>query len=361
MQCPEKILIVRLSAIGDVTHVLPALRCLRRQFPYAYIAWLVEDRTAGLLEGHPDLDEVIVFPRKKWRAGLFGPLNLLHTASAVNGFFRNELRSKNFDVAIDFQGNLKSGVMTYLSGAPVRIGFVKGYCREYNHLFTNRHVTPPNEAVHRVEKYLSLLRALGIDPAYKPSTINISPQDRDYITSSLEAYVKGPGPLVVIHPGSSDFGAFKRLPSESFIRLGDMLVTELDAKVVVTWGPGELDLANEIVSGMKEGAYLAPKTITLAQLAGVIVRSDLFISGDTGPMHLASVLGIPQVAIFGPKDPAIYGPYNEHSSVVRKDVECSPCSRRTCDDPICITAITHEEIFLAARKLLEKKIQIKNN
>lgn len=361
MQNPEKILIVRLSAIGDVAHVLPALRCLRHHYPYANIAWLVEDRAAGLLLGHPDLDEVIVFPRKRWREGIFGPMRLLGTASEVFRFFRHELRSRGFDAAIDFQGNLKSGVMTLLSGAPIRIGFASEYCREYNHLFTNQHVTPPGKRIHRVEKNLSLLTALGIEPTYEHITINVSPEDRDYAMKSLNDYINRPGPLVVIHPGTSEFGAYKRWPVESFIKLGNMLVRELSAQVLISWGPNELETAREIVSGINEGGHLAPETATLGQLTCIIGQSDLFISGDTGPMHIASVLGVPQVAIFGPKDPIIYGPYNERSIVVRKDIECSPCTRRTCDDPICITDIAPEEVFEAARGLLAKKIGVKNN
>ncbi|MFQ5862491.1 MAG: lipopolysaccharide heptosyltransferase II [Candidatus Brocadiales bacterium] len=360
MQNPEKILIVRLSAVGDVTHVLPALRCLRHHYPHANITWLVEDRAAGLLEGHPDLDEVIIFPRKRWREGILGPIKLLNTASSVSGFLR-ELRAKRFDVAIDFHGNLKSGVMTFLSGAPIRIGFARGHCREYNHLFTNRHVTPPKDRMHRVKKYLSLLTALGIKPTYERSTISVPLEDRDYITKSLETFINRPGPLVVIHPGTSEFGSYKRWPAKSFAELGNMLVKELGAQVVVSWGPAELDMAKEIISGMNEGGHLAPKTGTLTQLASVIGQSDLFISGDTGPMHIASVLGVPQIAIFGPKDPVIYGPYNEHSTVVRKDADCSPCTKRTCDDPICITAITPDEVFVAAKDLLAKKVEVENN
>ncbi len=354
MHTPERILIVRLSAMGDVIHVLPALRCLRHHYPYARISWLVEDRVAGLLDGHPDLDEVIFFPRKRWREGIgiLGPLQAINTVSSVYRFFRDELRAKAFDMAIDFQGNLKSGVLTYLSGAPVRIGFAKGHCREYNHLFTTRHITPPKEKKHRVEKNLSLLAAVDVKPRYERSTINVLPEDRDYITQSLAGYKDRSGPLVVIHPGTSDFGAYKRWPVEAFVNLGDRLVGEMGAQVVVTWGPDELDVAKEIVSAMKKGGHLAPKTANLAQLASIIGLSDLFISADTGPMHIASVLGVPQVAIFGPKDPEIYGPYNERAAVVRKDVDCSPCTKRTCEDPFCITDIVPEEVFDAASGLL---------
>lgn len=360
MQNLEKILIVRLSAIGDVTHVLPALRCLRRNYPYAKIAWLVEDKAAGLLQGHPDLDEVIVFPRRRWRKGILGPTRLPATVSEALGFFSHELRSREFDVAIDFQGNLKSGIMTLLSAAPVRIGFARGHCREYNHLFTNLHVTPPGKRIHRVEKNLSLLTALDIEPTYEHSTINVPFEDREYITRALAEYVGRAGPLVVIHPGTSKFGAYKRWPARSFTELGNMLTGELGATVLVSWGADELETADEIVSGIRHSGYLAPETTTLGQLTSLIGQANLFISGDTGPMHIASTLGVPQAAIFGPKDPTIYGPYNKHSIVIRKEVECSPCTRRTCDNPVCITDITPEEVFEAARELLAGEIKVRD-
>jgi lipopolysaccharide heptosyltransferase I len=354
MHRPESILIVRLSAIGDVAHVLPALRCLRQRFPYSRITWLVEDRTEELLRDHPYLDQIIVFPRKKWRQALLNPLKVLSTLPEIISFFL-KMRRGRFEVAIDFQGNLKSGVMTFLSGAPLRIGFAQGHSREGNYLFMNRRITPPEGRVHKIEKDLSLLSALGIkEPTYEPTSPSVSAQDRDYISQFLSLRGKGAGPLVVIHPGTSDFGAFKRWPSQSYARLGDMLVRELGAQVVISWGPSELPIAEDILGGMKEGGFLAPRTLTLGQLTSLIGHSDLFISGDTGPMHIASLLGVPQVAIFGPKDPAIYGPYSENSVAVRKDLECSPCTKRSCDHVTCITSISPEEVFVAAKKLLTR-------
>lgn len=369
---PKKLLIVRLSAVGDVVHVLPALRTLRKSYPSAHIAWLVEDKAEGILRSHPDLDEIIVFPKKRWITGLKNPFTFLQTVAEIVSFI-TELRRHCFDLAVDFQGNFKSGIMTFLTGTPLRVGFARGYCKEGNFLFTNRWVVPPSNRLHKIEKNLSLLEELGLRPMVGasalggPVPLQISKEDEEYIASSFRAVqLNAPTesanksadkPLVVIHAGTSDFGAYKRWPAASYAQLGDRLVEELNAHVVFTWGPSELEMVKEIISTMKHPALPAPKTETLGQLVALIRRADLFISGDTGPMHIASILGVPQVAIFGPKDPAIYGPYQKNAIVVRRELNCSPCTKRTCDNPICITSITAEEVFEAAKVLLAKKLR----
>ena len=363
---PRKFLIVRLSAIGDVIHVLPALRSLRENFPSAHIAWLVEDKAEGILKKHPDLDEIIVFPKKRWITGLKNPFTFLQTAAEIASFITN-LRKQGFEMAVDFQGNLKSGIMTLLSGSPLRIGFARGHCKEGNFLFTNYWVAPPSKRLHKIEKNLSLLEGLGLRTTREGVSLPFLKEDDEYVAAQLVRNAEygmrncklrtansaiRTQPLVVIHAGTSDFGAYKRWPAASYAQLADKVVEELNAYVVFTWESSELEMVKEIISVMRHPGHLAPKTETLGQLASLIRRADLFISGDTGPMHIASALGVPQVAIFGPKDPIIYGPYQKNAVVVRKELDCSPCTKRTCNNPICITSITPGEVFGAARALL---------
>ncbi|HHT9132830.1 MAG TPA: glycosyltransferase family 9 protein, partial [Candidatus Tripitaka californicus] len=216
--------------------------------------------------------------------------------------------------------------------------------------FTNRWIDLPPRELHRIERNLSLLEGLGLRPVREGATIAVSREDEEYTASNLK--VSGKGPLIVIHPGTSTYGAYKRWPATSYAQLGDRLVEEFNARVVFTWGPAELERTREIISAMRHPGYLAPEAETLGKLASLIRRADLFISGDTGPMNIASILGVPQVAIFGPKDPAIYGPYHKKALVVRKEVDCSPCTKKTCDDPICITSSAPEEVFEAAKAVL---------
>lgn len=162
---PERILIVRLSALGDVVDVLPALRSLRYHFPNSKIAWLVEDRACSILSGHPDIDEIIVFPRKRWQRNIFRVTTFFETLSDIVSFYRR-LRNESYDFVLDFHGNLKSGIMTRLTGSKNRIGFGRGHCREFNYLFTKYHIYPSQKRIHRIDRNLSLLSSLNIDTQF---------------------------------------------------------------------------------------------------------------------------------------------------------------------------------------------------
>ncbi len=155
---PENILIIRLSAIGDVINVLPALKLLRSNFPNARITWLVEDRASEILRDHPDVDEVIIYPRKKWQSGILKVNRSFSIISESLSFYK-KLRRNHYDLVIDFQGNLKSAVMNLITGSGNRLGFGKGYCKEFNYLSTQHHAYPAGEKMHRIEKNLSLLFA----------------------------------------------------------------------------------------------------------------------------------------------------------------------------------------------------------
>lgn len=154
----KNILIVRLGAMGDIIHVMPAVINLRRTFPDASLVWLVEDKAQCLVEALPGIDEVIVFPRKKWQTALRHPRKYFTVAAELRAFLR-KLREREYDVALDFHGNFRSGLLAYLSNAKTRVGFSKGYCKEANYIFTNVRMKPHQKKMHRIEKYFSLLQA----------------------------------------------------------------------------------------------------------------------------------------------------------------------------------------------------------
>lgn len=371
----NKILIVRLSAVGDVINVLPALKVLRSTYPKAHISWLVEDRAKDILENNPDLDEVFVFPRKRWQKDIKSFVSFLPTLKEAITFFKN-IRSNNFDLIIDFHGNFKSGLMTMFSGKCVKLGFDRKSCKEWNHLFTNRHASLVNKRIHRIDKNLSLLKLLEIDNTYLKTDIIIPNSDKTFIDDFLSHNIAEDKQLAVIHPGTSKFGEFKRWPAEKYAKLADMLINKLNMAVLFTWGGSEIEIVNNILSFMHEKATISCKTQSLKQLAELINRSNIFISGDTGPMHIASIMEKRQVAIFGPKDPIIYGPYllsknlnpntlipNSHhktTRLVRKDLPCSPCKKRKCKQNVCIKLITPDEVFFVCKELMTK-IEIGNS
>ncbi len=349
---PGKILIIRLSAIGDVVDVLPALRCLRSNFPESRISWLVEDRASEILSDHPDIDDVIVFPRKKWRREILKVNRALSTLSDILSFYR-KLHGEHYDLVLDFQGNLKSGIMDLITGIENRVGFGKGFCKESNYLFTRYKVYPQNKREHRIDKNLSLLKYLGIETKFQNPELPVSRSDQEYVSKFIEENNKYSVPIIIINPCTSEFGSYKRWSTLNYARLADMILEKFDVKIIFTWGPNELEIVNEIVTYMEQEALVSFKT-SIKQLIELIRRADLCIGGDTGPLHIAATLCMPTVAIFGAKDPILYGPYNKNAVIISKELPCSPCKYRTCSDPECLTTILPEEVFQAVNQLMDR-------
>lgn len=348
----KRILIVRLGAIGDVIRTLPALRALRANLPEAYISWVVEDRAASILKHHPDLNEVLVVPRKGWEHNKWSFM----TIKEIQRFIR-VLRKKAFDVALDFHGLFKSGLITFFSGAKERIGFSKSFSREGNFLFTNQHVSLPTQKMNRVERTLFLVKSLGLEVNGHAPIIPISQWDRQYADTVIPP--EGPpfkGPLIVMHPGSSPKTLYKRWDYHRFAQLADILIQRYRGKIFFTAGQEEWGLIEDIAGEMEESHYVFCHTETLTQLAEVIRRSDLYIGNDTAPMHLAAFVGTPVVALFGPTDPIENAPYGKAPSVViRKDVSCNPCRNRECRKLLCMDAIEVEAVLEPVEHILRDR------
>lgn len=350
----RRILIIRLSAVGDVIRTLPALAVLRESFPSARIAWVVEEGANELLSDQPELDEVIVFPRAVLEKALFAGRWVTLAREAWR--FVRRLRSDRFDLILDFHGILKSGFMSRLSGAPVRVGFERGFCREGNQLFNNKRVSLPWTRISRFERNLRLLAGVGLNPHDAPFRLHVSPKERHDARAFFENHgLIGSYPVVALHPGTSEKTRYKRWFPEGYARVGDHLVREMDASIIVTWGPGERMIAERVQSLMRSPCVLSCPTRSLKALAAIYQHCHLYIGGDTGPMHLASLVGIPVVGIYGPTDHVVNAPYNGTPSIqVRKDLPCSPCRDRNCPRVDCLKAISHEDVAEAARDLLER-------
>ena len=302
-----RIAIVKLSSLGDVIHALPVARALRRALPQAKLTWVVEAREHAILREHPDLDDVVAVDTRRWRRLMRRPSGLRAVAGEVAAV-RRSLRDARFDVAIDLQGLIKSGVLTAATRAPVRVGFAATHCRErWSARFTNCRVTPPPGAVHVVEQYLSLLGPLGIAEA--PPEFHVPVRraaDQRMEDLLLEHGVKRTDRLVAINPGAGR--ADKRWPTARLAAVADRLATEAGARLLLLWGPNEASLAREIRDALSARALLAPPT-DLDELAGLLRRAALVIAGDTGPLHLAAALGTPCLGLFGPTRAARNGPY----------------------------------------------------
>jgi len=297
--------IVKLSSLGDVVHTLPVASALRRAFPRARIVWRVEAREAALLREHPALDEVIVVDTRGWRrllrAGTCGRL-----AAEVRQT-RRHIRDARLDVVIDAQGLLKSALLVRWARADVRVGFAASWSKEpLAALATNCRVDPPASAVHVVDQYRALLQPLGVSDTSPVFHLPTSARAEARMDEVFAACALGARQgVVTLNPGAGK--PAKRWPAEHFRALSRGLL-ERGMRVVIAWGPGELDLARAIHAGLPPGAILAPPT-DLDDLLALLRRSALLVAGDTGPLHLAVALGIPTVAVFGPTSPDRNGPY----------------------------------------------------
>jgi len=350
----HKFLILRLSAVGDVIRTLPAVKALKENHSSSEIAWIVEEPSRTLLESQPEIDKVILFPRKRWAEGLKSPRRIWRTFREMGEFILN-LRRQKFDVALDFHGILKSGLLSFLSGAPKRIGFDRRSSKEGNSLFSNLKVNLPQERISRFHRNLALLRGIGLEiKNYNPG-LHVPSEDREYVDSFFSSLTPFPKrPWIAIHPGTSAKTSFKRWMPDRYSQLADRLIHELQATVIFTWGPGELSLVENIQKGMKESSIAGPTTQSLTQLAEVFRRCHLYIGGDTGPMYIASLVGIPLVVVYGPTDPILYEPFGLHRKVM-KEVGCNPCypyRKRSCKKIECLRAIAVEDVFEAAKEML---------
>lgn len=348
----RRILIVRLSALGDVVHGLPLLDALRRARPEAHIGWLVEEKAASLLDGHPQLDRVWVAPR--WEvARLWGERRFAAAAGRLLATAR-ELRAARYDLTIDVQCNLRSALWALASGARHRIGFAPPYTKEKAHWLATERVHAPVGGQLKALRNLELLAPLRIAPG-RPRAVLELPEAARRRAAALRDEL-GSAPVVALHPGVSGFGDLKRWPPERFAALARRLRDTSGATSLVTWGPGERELALRVVAEAQGAALAAPPSGSLLELAAVLRVCDGLVAGDTGPLHLAAALGVPVVGLYGSKDPAIYGPLDgvrgEPGAVVWKQVHCSPCGLRRCGNIICMPAIGVEDVLAPLRGLL---------
>ncbi|MBI4601299.1 MAG: glycosyltransferase family 9 protein [Planctomycetes bacterium] len=342
----RKILLVRTSALGDVVHTLPALDALRESFPSAEIHWLVEPLGARLLEGHPKLDRLVVLPRQRWKRDARSPLRWPAIAVEVLRLAAG-LRRERYDLVIDFHGNLRSAAILALAGGRRRIGFHRADAAEAGGSLLTTHAAarvPPRTS--KVEKNLALVRELGFSRDCPPGTLGLREEDRLW-ARALVASLPGSGPAVGLHPAVSRFGDLKRWPPERFRELIDLLREHHDARVLVTWGPGEREAA-EVVGR----PTVLPEEVGLLRFAAVLEALDLFIAADTGVLPIAALLGTPTVGLYGPKDAAVYGPYPRRGELVTSTAPCSPCTLRRCEHRICMALITAGAVLEAAERAL---------
>lgn len=332
-----RILITRLSAIGDCVHTLPLVTALRARFPRAFIAWATQPGGASLIEGTNGLDHVIVVQR-----------NWLKKFSSIAAM-RRQLRSYQFDTVVDPQSLTKSSLLGWLSGARDRIGFATGQGRELAPWLNTIRVAP--QCDHVVDRYLELLRPLGIS---NPRVEFRVPQDK-VAASSIQRFLHGTelADFALLNPGAG--WNSKLWPHERYAAVARQLRDHCGTRSVVLWaGTQERTWAQEIVGLSQGAAVLAPET-NLKELSELCRRANIFVGSDTGPMHLAAAVGTRCVALFGPTRPEICGPYGSGHTTIQKWYQDGTSSERRGDDNSAMQAIEVESVVEACEGILRSR------
>jgi heptosyltransferase-1 len=349
----EAILAVRLGAMGDVIHALAAVAALRDAFPDARIGWAIEERWAELLcapseafdaprsQTKPLVDVVHPLDTAAWRSAPLSDETWGETVDALRG-----LRGAGYEAAIDFQGLLKSALTAKASGAPVRLGFADPK-ESAATLFYTRAVT--REGTHVVEMNLALARALtGKDAAPARFELPRDPEAEAWCDAELRR--RGAERFLLLAPGGG-WGA-KLWPAARYGEAARALAAD-GLRTLVNHGPGEEALAQEVVAA--SGGAAQPLSCSVSELIALTRRAQLFLGGDTGPMHLAAALSVPVAAVFGPTDPARNGPFGKRNIVLRSATSRTSYAHRPEIDP-GLLAITAEEVIAAARRMVREHV-----
>lgn len=340
----DRILMIRLSAIGDVIQTLPSLYALKSAFPESTISWVVEEAAYHFLKGHPLIDNLILFPKKEItqtlkKQGLFKAIQLIRQ-------FSKKLKELEFDLAIDFQNLFKSGMIAFLSGAGKRVGFSKG--REGNFLFINKKYPAPKEQLHFVDWELTLVKNLGASVKEIKFILPDFSSEEMIVKDFLEA--NKIANFFCIAAGTS--WPNKCWTPEGMARLADELShygkiifigTELDRKIT-----------EDTMRLMSTHAHNAINQFNLRELAVLIKKARLFFGGDTGPMHLAVAVNTPAFVWMGPTPSWRTGPYPGYGLAVSLSLTCQPCYKRQCDNNLCLNTLPFEKVWKQTMEYLEK-------
>lgn len=329
----SKILVIKLRAIGDVLLSTVVLKNLREAFPQAQIDFLTEKPSREVLEGNSDITSSIIFDNT--------------TQNGAGLVF--DIRRRNYDLIIDLFGNPRSALITFFSGAPHRVGYRFKWRRHCYNII----VEPRGGDVHNTEFNLDALRKIQIpvnstSPNFPLQDIAERYAENFFKTAGLDRQS-----VVALNPGGGWYT--KRWRAQHFARLGDMITAYTNSPVIIIWGPGEQNEAEQIRSSMKSDAILIPKT-TLKELASLLKRCLVMVTNDSGPMHIAAAVGTPVVAIFGPTNPELQGPVGEvHEVVQHGELLCLGCNYTRC--PIgnpCMEELSAETVFKAFQRVMEK-------
>jgi len=319
--------------IGDAVMTTPAMAALRSAFPTAEIVVVANPPVAELFRHHPYCDRVLVYDKRGGHRGLSGFLR-----------FCGLLRRERFDLAILFQNAVEAALLTFLAGVPRRAG----YATDGRRLLLT-HAVPVGDAerrLHHTAYYLQMLEVLGIRGGDGCLRLASSEEELAWARTQL-----GSGVLVAINPGAA-YGSAKRWYPDRFAEVGNRLAAEYGARIVLTGGPGEIEIGRDIAAAMSVVPLNLIGKTSVRQMMAILSLCRLVVTNDSGPMHVAAAYGVPIVAVFGPTDHTTTSPLAENCRVIRKEIACAPCLLRQCPtDHRCMEAVGVEDVMAGVREI----------
>jgi heptosyltransferase-2 len=332
----KRVLVRAPNWIGDAVMCEPAVSALHRLFPQAELTLLAKPAVAELFRGHPAVSHVLVYEDRGEHAGLTGKWRLARV-----------MRRGRFDLAVLFQNAFEAALLAFLAGIPRRYG----YATDGRRLLLSDPVPRPGKkaVTHQVEYYLGMLRPLGCEERAVPPRLALLPEEDTAMARRLaQSGVTGSELLIGLNPGSTYGGAKRWLP-ERFAETADRLAGQVGAKVLIVGASGEEPLAQAIAGRIKAATVVLSGKTSVRELMAAVRRCAVFITNDTGPMHIAAAFGVPVVAVFGPTDWRTTAPFGTGHALVHQPVDCSPCLLRECPiDHRCMTRVTVDEVYQAA-------------
>jgi lipopolysaccharide heptosyltransferase I len=342
---PKNILIIKPSALGDIVLALPALAALKRSFPRAKISWLVRPEYAELLQGHPDLDEVILFDRQLLGKSWYNPMAFANLLRLLR-----RLRKGRFDVVFDFQGLFRTGFLAWVSGSKKRFGMTQA--REFGHVFYTDKISQDYSCVHLVDYYLRIVAAAGAGKTDVQFTLPRKADAVETVKKLLVSHGVHPGNYAVLVPGAAREN--KRWPIERFAKLAEKIVSQFGWSMAAPGSAAEKGYIETLQNIAGVGVVNLAGQTSIAEIIALLGGAALVVSNDTGPGHIAAVLGVPVVMIFGPTNPARVCPYGRPECIVAIEPDKRGHKADSYDPRHDIRHITVEQVF---EKVCE---QIKN-
>jgi ADP-heptose:LPS heptosyltransferase len=347
---PKRILIIRLSSLGDITQCIPVSYNLRKKFNQAHITWLVREKYAKLLEMDASLDEIIEIKNADLRT-IFGRITEIIRIIKI-------IRSKKFEIVLDLHCALITNIISIFSNAAIKLGIDKRNDLGFKML---KHFPLRNNKIHRIDAYLSVLKLLGLGNCEIKYSFKIPPETKDQALGLLKKYNYTPKETIIaLHPGTRC--KIKQWEIEKFAEIASRLIIEHSAKILVIYGPEERYLEqNDAIKLFNPDLRFAACS-DIKQLTAILESCDLLIGNDSGPIHLAAALKIPTVSIFGPSNHLVSSPWGEKHKVVRKDLPCSPCYGRfsvrfKCKNKNrqeCLKSISVEDVLNAVEPIIKE-------